>query len=104
MEHDHGLIHDTAPGFPDHGKVLPSGFKRRSRAYAGDDVEGVRSADADDADTALSPRGRFGIDGIFDYRDAFLGTMTTFLYTPSPMLLVFSPLSSFRARWMIRRS
>ena len=104
VEHDHGLIDDDSLLIPDQGKALPVGNELIPRADPTDDIEGVRSADADDADAAVTSGGRFGIDGIRFYRDAFLGKMTTFLYTPSPILLVFRPLSFFRARWMIRRS
>lgn len=104
VEHDHGLVYDTTPLIPDQGIVLPVRFEAGPGAYTGDNVEGIRPADADDTDSAAAPWCGLGIDGIFFYRDVFLGTMTTFLYTPSPMLLVFKPFSFFRARWMIRRS
>lgn len=104
MKDHQGLLNGSAGKVFDGGELL---FMRRPEFAVSDSLEylaGLDTADPYDTDSS-APSGRgFCIYGICYDRDTLLGAMSTFLYTPSPTLLVFTWESFFKARWIIRLS
>jgi len=95
-------------------QVEPVGAPGLARAVRAEDLLGdggrLRAAETDDTDAGLARRGGNGSDsigrvkpghagfGTFSWPSFFLaGEMITFLYRPSPRLVVFRSLSSWRA-------
>ena len=79
MEHDHSLVYDSALAIFNEFEGLSVGHKLMARTDPNNNIEGMHSAYADNADGAVTSWGRLGIDGVYYRLDAFLGTMITFL-------------------------